>query len=82
MTREWERRSKDGKRFFHAGIGTADAVGTPHPGHDIPLQEGARLLFAKGVDRWWRFMKIALLLRVITGGLRKKRKTRRIGKKK
>ena len=76
MTREWKRSSKDGRRFVHMGFGSSDAVGTPHPGHDIPLQEGVRLLAAKGIDRWWRFMKIAFLLRLIFGAKRKKRKSR------
>ena len=82
MTKEWKWRKADGSAFFNAGVFQQDAVGAEKPSDAIPLQEGARLLFAKGVDRWWRFMKIALLLRVITGGLRRKRKTRRIGKKK
>ena len=53
MNWEWSKQSRDGRRFFRAGFGTADAVGTPHPGSEIPIQEGVRLLITKAVDRWW-----------------------------
>jgi len=51
MKKEWKWRSKKGRAFFSAGIGEDDLVGTAHPGYDIPLQEGVRLLFAKGLAR-------------------------------
>lgn len=66
MTREFHRRSKNGKAYIHAGFGVQDAVGTKHPGHDIPLQEGLRLIFAKGVDRIWFWICAAAFLRRIT----------------
>lgn len=58
MKKEWNWRSRSGRGYFHAGIGQDDLVGTPHPGHDMPLGEGLRLLLAKGIDRIW----IAVLL--------------------
>lgn len=51
MKKEWNWRSKSGKAFLHAGIGEEDLVATPHPGYDIPLVEGGRLLIAKSIER-------------------------------
>ncbi len=62
MNWEWKKQSRDGKRFFHAGIGTADAAGTAHPASEIPMQEGMRLLFAKAVERWWKLVLIGAVL--------------------
>ena len=53
MNWEWQKRSRNGKRFFHVGFGTADAVGTEHPASDIPMGEGLRLILAKSIERWW-----------------------------
>ena len=66
MNWEWNRKSRDGKRFLHVGFGTADAVGTKHPASEIPIQEGLRLLIAKGIERWWMFVLIGAALRKLT----------------
>lgn len=79
MNREYRWRSKNGKAFFHAGFGRQDAVGTPHPGHDFPLQEGVRLIFAKGVDRIWYFILASVFLRIISRPLRRNRRNKRKG---
>ncbi len=78
MTREWKWKSKSGKAYFHAGCGTQDAIGAEKPGDAIPLQEGARLLFSKGVDRIWIFALVAGTLRLLTH--RKRNKRKRIGR--
>lgn len=75
MEKEWKWTNKSGKAFFHAGIGQSDMVGTPHPGHDIPLGEGVRLLTAKGIDRIWKFALAIGIARMLVHG--KKRKGRR-----
>ena len=71
MEKEWKWKSKSGRAFFHAGIGQQDAVGTPHPGHDMPLGEGARLLLAKGVDNFWL---LALVLGVFRALVRRRKR--------
>ena len=53
MTREWKWKSKSGSAYFHAGCGTQDAVGAEKPSEAIPLQEGVRILFGRGVDHVW-----------------------------
>lgn len=77
MNREWKWSSKNGRAYFNAGIGQQSAAGTPHPGQDIPLGEGARLLVTKGVDRWWKLLTAAAFLRALTRGKRKKRRKHR-----
>lgn len=72
MKWEWSRQSRDGKRFFHAGFGTMDAVGTEHPASEIPMQEGVRLMIAKAIDRWW----IAVLAGAALHRLTRRRKRR------
>ena len=74
MTREWKWKSKSGKAYFHAGCGTQDAVGAEKPSEAIPLQEGARLLFAKGVDRIWLISLIAGVISLLTHRKRQKRR--------
>lgn len=65
MTREWKWISKSGKTFFHTGCGIQNAVGAEKPSDAIPIQEGARLLFAKGVDRIWAFILISAAVRIL-----------------
>lgn len=77
MTREWKWKSKSGRSFFHAGCGTQDAVGAEKPSDAIPLQEGARLLFAKGVDRIWAVLLLSAAVKILA---RKRQKRRRIAK--
>ncbi len=74
MTREWKWKSKSGKAFINAGYGRMDAVGAEKPSEAIPMQEGIRLLFSKGVDRIWLIALAAGVLRLLT---RKKRSHRR-----
>ena len=74
MNWEWKKQSRDGKRFFNVGFGTADAVGTEHPASDIPMGEGLRLLIAKAVDRWWLLALIGAATAKL--GRRKKKKRR------
>ena len=74
MTREWKWKSKSGRAYFHAGCGTQDAVGAEKPSDAIPLQEGARLLFAKGVDRIWAVVLISAAIRILSHKHKKRRK--------
>ena len=46
MKKEWKWRKPDGSAFFSAGVFQEDAVGAKKTSDAIPLQEGARLLFA------------------------------------
>lgn len=78
MTREWNWNSKSGKAYLHAGIGRQDAVGAPKPSDAIPLQEGFRLIFAKGIDRIWYTALAIAFLRLISRPLRRHRKKKRI----
>ena len=73
MTREFHRRSKNGKAYIHAGFGVQDAVGAEKPSDAVPIQEGMRLIFAKGVDRIWLFVCAGALLH----RFKKSRKKRR-----
>lgn len=75
MTREWKWKSKSGKAYFHAGCGTQDAVGAEKPSEAIPLQEGIRLLFGRGVDHVWFLSLIAGLLALLTHWKRNKRRS-------
>lgn len=75
MKKEWSWHGRSGKAFFSAGIGSDDLVGTPHPGYDIPLQQGARLLFAKSIERICLFAAVIGTARRIVHG--KKRKGQR-----
>ena len=74
MNWEWNKQSRDGKRFFNVGFGTADAVGTEHPASDIPIGEGLRLLIAKAVDRWWLIALAAAAVSRLGRGRKRKRK--------
>ena len=75
MKKEWNWKAKNGKAFFHAGIGQMSAVGTEKPGDEIPLGEGARLLFTRGVDRCWQAVSaVSVLRRTVRGRTRKKRR--------
>ena len=73
MTKEWKWRSKTGRAFLHAGVGVQDAVGAEQPGHAIPLGEGARLLFAKGVDRIWKAALILGAIRLLLPNRKRRR---------
>ena len=64
MTREWKWKSKSGKAFFNAGYGRMDAVGAEKPSESIPLQEGTRLLFSKGIDRIWLVALAGIVIKV------------------
>ncbi len=75
MTREWKWKSKSGRAYFHAGCGTQDAVGAEKPSEAIPLQEGVRLLFGRGVDHVWFLSLIAGLLALLTHRKRNKRRS-------
>ncbi|MBR5370589.1 MAG: hypothetical protein IK130_00095 [Oscillospiraceae bacterium] len=69
MKKEWSWRSKSGKAYIHAGVGQDDLIGTPHPGYDIPLGEGVRVLAAKGIDRICLFVYlIGIARRLVHGG--------------
>lgn len=74
MRKEWSRTSKNGKAFFTAGFGQMSAVGTEKPGDEIPLGEGARLLFTRAVDRWWQVVLAAAAIRRLTHGRRWKKR--------
>ena len=76
MTREWKWKNKSGSAFFHAGCGTQDAVGAEKPSEAIPLQEGVRLLFGRGVDHVWFLSLIAGLLALLLP--RKKHRRRKL----
>lgn len=76
MTREWKWKSKSGRAYFHAGCGTQDAVGAEKPSEAIPLQEGVRLLFGRGVDHVWLLSLIAGLLALLLP--RKKHRRRKL----
>lgn len=78
MTKEWKWKSESGRSFLHAGFGSQDAVGAPKPSEAIPLQEGLRLLTAKGIDRIWHIYLFTLLVRVLKRRHRKKRSRRRM----
>lgn len=73
MKREWKWSSKSGKAFFHAGFCQQDAVGAPKPSEAIPLGEGFRLLFARGVDRLWLILLAAATPRMIARARRRKK---------
>ncbi len=72
MTRQWKWKSKSGRAYLHFGFGTQDAVGAPKPSDAIPLQEGARLLFASGVARFWRLHLLSKAIRQLGRGKKKK----------
>ena len=74
MTKEWKWRKADGSAFFNAGVFQQDAVGAEKPSDAIPLQEGARLLFAKGVDRIWLLSILGGILALLTHRKRNKRR--------
>ena len=74
MTKEFYRRSKNGKAYIHAGFGVQDAVGAEKPSDAIPIQEGLRLIFAKGVDRIWLFICISALLHRFKKSRKKRKK--------
>ena len=74
MDKEWKWSSKSEKSYFHAGFGVQDAVGAEKPSDAIPLQEGARLLFAKGVDRIWLISVLGGILALLTHRKRHKRR--------
>ena len=76
MTREWNWKSRSGRAYLHAGIGRQDAVGAEKPSDAIPLQEGVRLLAAKGIDRLWYTAIVIAVLRLISRPLRRNRKKR------
>jgi hypothetical protein len=73
MDKEWKWSSKSGKSYFHAGFGVQDAVGAEKPSDAIPLQEGARLLFAKGIDRIWAVMLVTAFIRLLGRKHRRKK---------
>ncbi len=77
MTKEWKWRSKSGKAYLHAGCGMQDAVGAPKPSDAVPMQEGVRLLAAKGIDRWWMILTGIAALRMLAHGKRRRHKRRR-----
>ena len=74
MEKEFHWKSKSGRAFFNAGFGSRDAVGAEKPSEAIPLQEGARLLFAKGVDRIWTVVLISAFFRLLTWPIRHRRR--------
>lgn len=74
MTKEWNWKKADGSAFFHAGVLQQDAVGADKASDAIPLQEGARLLFAKGVDRIWLISALGGILALLTHRKRHKRR--------
>ncbi|MCQ2435060.1 MAG: hypothetical protein MJ062_07465 [Oscillospiraceae bacterium] len=70
-------QSKDGRRFLDIGYQSQTAVGSgDKPSEVVPLQEGARLLFAKGIDNWWKIILGGLLLRKIVRAPFKRKKRR------
>lgn len=73
MTKEWKWKSKSGNAFLNAGFGVQDAVGAEKPSEAIPLQEGARLLFAKGIDRIWKIVILSALIRLLLPKRRRKK---------
>ena len=77
MEKEFHWNSKSGRAYFDAGFGSRDAVGAEKPSDAIPLQEGARLLFAKGVDRIWTVLLASALLRLLTYPLRHRKRRHR-----
>lgn len=72
MIKEWKWNSKSGKAFFRAGVGMQDAVGAPKPSEAVPLQEGLRVLFSRGVDHIWAIILASAFLRLLGRKLRKK----------
>ena len=71
-------QSKDGKRYFDVGFESRSAVGSgdEKPTDVIPLQEGARLLVAEGIDRWWKIILIGVTARkIIRAPFRRRKKT-------
>lgn len=76
-TMEKHFQSKDGRRFFDIGYRSQTAVGSgsEKPSDTIPLQEGARLLFAKGVDQWWKLILGSIIVgKILRAPFRKKKK--------
>ena len=63
MTKEWNWKSKSGRSFVNVGFGVQDAVGAPKATDAIPIQDGVRLLVAKGIDRMYRIMRLGRPLR-------------------
>ena len=74
MTKEWKWKKADGSAFFSAGVCQQSAVGAEKPSDAIPLQEGARLLFAKGVDRIWLISLLGGIAALLTHRKRHKRR--------
>ena len=74
MTKEWKWKKADGSAFFSAGVCQQSAVGAEKPSDAIPLQEGARLLFAKGVDRIWLISLLGGVITLLTHRRRNKRR--------
>ena len=74
MKKEWNWKAKNGKAFFSAGVGQMSAVGTEKPGDDIPLGEGARLLFTRAVDRWWQAAAAVAAVKRLTRGKRRRKR--------
>jgi hypothetical protein len=71
MKKEWNWQSKSGKAYFNACVGQDDLVGTPHPGYDIPLVEGGRLLISKSIERICLFTAVIRTARwLVHGGKR------------
>ena len=74
MTKEWKWKKADGSAFFSAGVCQQSAVGAEKPSDAIPLQEGARLLFAKGMDRIWLLSLLGGVITLLTHRKRNKRR--------
>ena len=74
MTKEWNWRKADGSAFFNAGVFQQDAVGAEKPSDAIPLQEGVRILFGRGVDHAWFLSLIGGLLFLLLPRKRHRRK--------
>lgn len=74
MTREWRWNSKNGKAYFHAGVGKQDAVGAPKPSDAIPIQEGMRLYAAKGIDVIWKYILVRHAIRRVFRRRKKKKR--------
>ncbi len=62
---EKQIQSKSGRQYLHFGYETKRAVGSGNlpPSEVVPLQEGARLLLAHGIDDWWKVVCIGLTAR-------------------
>lgn len=76
MNMEKHFQSKDGKRWLDVGFESRSIVGSGEekPSDVVPIQEGARLLFAKGVDNWWKIVLVGLTARKIVRAPFRKRK--------